>query len=83
MIHTDGKPTIANCRALEVQAVDFKVDRDGDLFLVTPQNRAARTWLVDNIDLDEAQFFGLALVVEPRYAYDLVDGIFDSGFTVR
>jgi hypothetical protein len=83
MIHTDGTPTIANCRAQESAAPDFTVDRTGDLFLLTPQHRAARTWITENVDLDEAQFWGHALVVEHGYIVDLVDGIHDTGYVVR
>jgi hypothetical protein len=81
MIHTDGTPTIANAVPLPS---GFRVTNEGgSLFLVEPLDKSARTWLTENVDLTEAQFFGNALAVEHRYAYDLVDGIFDAGFDVR
>jgi hypothetical protein len=42
---------------------------------------AAHAWVSDNVQ-DNAQFFGDALVVEPRYARDLAAGIIEAGLAV-
>lgn len=62
--------------------VDVTVENHGSLFLFHPQTDAGREWLTDNVDA-EAQWFGGALVVEPRYARDLADGLLDAGLEVR
>lgn len=82
MIHTDGTPTIANSEALVQSVPDFSLRRDGDLFLVRPDSRPARDWVVYNVIDDETQFFGCWLVVEARYFETLFDAIIDDGFTV-
>lgn len=85
MIHTDGTPTIANAPALQ----GFRVRNEGSIFLIEPLDRDAKNWILDNVGPagpyvdDEPQYFGNALAVEHRYAYDLIDGIFDAGFAVR
>ena len=47
--------------------------------LLTP---AANQWVEDNVS-EDAQFFGGALVVEPRYARDLIDGLIADGLAVQ
>jgi hypothetical protein len=79
VIHTDGTPTIANATPLR----GFSVRNEGSIFLVQPLDHHAKLWLAENVDNENAQYFGSALAVEHRYAYDLVDGIFDAGFAVR
>ena len=78
MLHTDGTLTIANAPALR----GFHVKDEGSLVLVTPLDAPAKHWLEENVD-NEAQYFGAALVVEGRYFYNLLDGIFDAGFEVQ
>ena len=47
--------------------------------LNTPE---ASAWVEENVTR-EAQFFGTALVVEPRYVADLVAGMREGGLEVR
>jgi hypothetical protein len=47
--------------------------------LNTPE---ASQWVQENVS-GEAQFFGTALVVEPRYVADLVAGMREAGREVR
>ena len=42
----------------------------------------ASAWVEENVS-DEAQFFGTALVVEPRYVAALVAGMGEAGLEVR
>lgn len=79
MIRTDGRPTVANAPTLH----GFHVTCEGSIYLIQPLDAHAQLWLRDNVGLDEAQFFGGALVVEHRYIVDLLDGIFDAGFEVH
>jgi hypothetical protein len=61
---------------------DIQVENHGTILLFRPQTDAAREWLTAHVD-SEAQWFGGALVVEPRYAADLAQGLEDEGFTTR
>lgn len=62
--------------------VDIRVENHGSLFLLRPLNDNAVAWLVQGVD-DGAQFFGGALVVEPRYVADIVNGAREAGLEVR
>jgi hypothetical protein len=42
----------------------------------------ASAWVEEHVS-DEAQFFGMALVVEPRYVADLIHGMHEAGLEVR
>ena len=61
---------------------DAQVINGGSVFLVTPHTDAAREWIKENVG-DDAQFFGYSLVVEPRYAPELVKGMQEAGLTVK
>lgn len=61
---------------------DVEVENHGTILLFRPQTDAAREWLTSHVD-SEAQWFGGALVVEPRYAADLAQGLQDEGFTLH
>jgi hypothetical protein len=47
--------------------------------LNTPE---ASQWVEENV-AGEAQYFGMALVVEPRYVADLIHGMHEAGLEVR
>lgn len=69
-------------------APDISVENHGSIFLLRPLNVAATNWLdtVTNHDIDDAdaaQWFGGALVVEPRYVADIVNGAREAGLEVR
>ncbi len=61
-----------------VRAADFLVDDQGTLVLLTPQTDAAREWVFQNLPTD-AQRFGEAIVIEHRYADDILFGIHNDG----
>jgi hypothetical protein len=48
------------------ETVDYSFENHGSLWLCRPLTDAAREHLEENVS-DEAQWFGGALVVEPRY----------------
>lgn len=62
--------------------VDIEVQNHGSLFLLCPLNDAAGAWLEENVQSD-AQWFASALVVEPRYVRDIVNGAREAGLEVR
>jgi len=60
---------------------DYTAVDGGSVLLLRPNNDTAREHLEDNT-ADEAQWFGMALVVEPRYMQNLIDNLEDEGFKV-
>ncbi len=60
---------------------DILVENHFSLILFRLLTPAASQWVDENVS-DDAQFFGGALVVEPRYARDLIDGIVAAGLAV-
>ena len=63
-------------------AADYHVENHGTLFLFRPSSDAASDFLLGE-DMDaETQWFGGALVVEPRYARDLAQSLLNDGWSV-
>jgi hypothetical protein len=61
---------------------DLRFENHGSLILVRPVSDAGEKWLQETAP-DDAQFFGPALVVEPRYARGVYDAACDAGMAVR
>jgi hypothetical protein len=66
-------------------ALDFKLENHGSLFLLRPLNPAAKDWMGEHLPVDdpETQFWGEAIVIEPRYVTTIVDGILADGLVLR
>lgn len=62
--------------------VDFTVQNYGTIFLIRCENDAATAMLVEAVEAD-AQWFGHALAVEPRFIGGLVSSLRADGWTVR
>jgi hypothetical protein len=62
--------------------LDVHVVNHGSLFAFELLSPEAREWVEQNVS-DDAQFFGGALMVEPRYAQDLAQGMLNDGLGVR
>lgn len=60
---------------------DVSVTNQGSIILFHLLTDAARTWVDEHVS-DDAQFFGNGLVVEPRYAQDLADGMAGDGLEI-
>jgi hypothetical protein len=60
---------------------DYTFESHGSLWLCRPSTNDARAWLDDHVG-DEAQWFGGALAVEPRYVVDLAAQLQNDGWTV-
>jgi hypothetical protein len=61
----------------------FRVENHGSIVLVRPLTLDCQAWLQANTaeeGEDMAQWFGGALVVEPRYVEALVRGLVEEGF---
>jgi hypothetical protein len=65
--------------------LDFKLENHGSLFLLRPLNHVARNWMSENLPVDEpeTQFWGDAIVIEPRYVAPIVEGIIGDGLVLR
>ena len=63
-------------------AKDVQLEFHGTINLLRPLTPEARSWIAENIP-DEAQWFGEALAVEPRYCPDIVAGMIDDGLAVH
>jgi len=77
MIHTDGIPTIATA----VREPDITVRDEGSLVLLDSGTPEGRTWLDESLD-PEAQRWGSAYVIEPRYVSDILEGAACDGLAV-
>lgn len=62
--------------------IDAMVENHGSLFLVRLLTSNAKDWINEHVS-EEAQFFGWALVVEPRYIEDLIESMQGDGLVVR
>lgn len=60
---------------------DVTVEDHGSLAIFQPLTPAAREWIDENVQ-EDAQWWCDGLVVEPRYADDLADGMMDAGLEV-
>lgn len=65
--------------------LDFELENHGSLFLLRPLNSAAKGWMGEHLPMDdpETQFWGNAIVIEPRYVTTIVDGIIADGLVLR
>jgi hypothetical protein len=65
--------------------LDFELENHGSLFLLRPLNSVAKDWMGEHLPMDnpETQFWGEAIVVEPRYVAPIVDGIVGDGLVLR
>jgi hypothetical protein len=61
---------------------DILVSNHGSLCLVKAVSTAAARWIREHTD-EGAMWWGGALVVEPRYVVDLLEGMAGDGLNVR
>jgi len=61
---------------------DVQIVNHGSLVLFHLNTPDTKAWVEENVT-KEAQFFGTALVVEPRYVAALVAGMCGDGLEVR
>jgi hypothetical protein len=71
-----------NAVTFTAKGYDVTVDNHGSIVLFHLHTDAARAWVSEHVS-DEAQFFGGALVVEPRYVENLIEGMTSDGLEVR
>jgi hypothetical protein len=59
---------------------DFDFANHGSVCLLTPRTEAAHDWV--NF-IDEPQWFGSSIAIEPRYAPSIITAIIEDGLTVQ
>ena len=62
--------------------IDFTLEDHGSIVLLWPNTMAASTWLIETAP-EDAQFFGAALAIEPRYVGNVAEAAHADGFTIR
>jgi len=55
--------------------IDFVVMDCGSIVILTPKSQEAHDWLNENIDTENAQWWSGGVVIEHRYAGDIVSAI--------
>ena len=60
---------------------DVTISNHGSIFLFHPESQAGREFLSEHAP-EEAQWWGLALVVEHRYADDWAGHVLDAGLAI-
>lgn len=66
----------------QAKSYDFSIENHGSIVLLRPLTAAAHEWIAAHIS-DDAQEFGGATVVEPRYVESIVGGIADDGLSYK
>ena len=63
---------------------DFSFQNHGSICILTPLTPAAKDWFNEHLPIDnpETQFWAEGIVVEPRYAPDIISGIQSDGLSV-
>ena len=51
------------------------IQDEGSIVLVTPQTEAVQEWFDDHVLTPDTMMWGEAVVVDRRYAYDLLSGL--------
>lgn len=61
---------------------DFKFHNHGSICILVAVSAAAQDWREEHLP-EDAQTFGGGVVIEPRYADDILEGIMADGLTVE
>lgn len=65
-------------------SIDVRIEHHGSLYLLRPLSAAGGDWTIRNTPVGpETQYFGGALVVEPRYVAGVVAGMRGDGLVVQ
>ena len=64
-------------------AVDIQIENHGSIFLIQGTSGRGQAWLDENVGNKETQYWGNAVVCEPRYVADVAYGAVEAGLVVR
>jgi hypothetical protein len=62
---------------------DFLIINHGSIVTFKPLTEEAEAWCEEKLVGDDVMWFGGAVVVEPRYAEPIMEGIVADGLTVN
>lgn len=62
--------------------MDFRFSNHGSICLLKPTSEAGKAWVDEHLTGDEVQTYAGAVVIEPRYAQPILDGIINDGLEV-
>ena len=78
------KPKLGADPESSLGVADFIFENHGTITLLTPLTRAANAWVSENIGKDNGyQPYWPQVVIEPRYADDILNGIGEAGMSVE
>ena len=63
--------------------MDIQFENHGSVFLIRALSIAGQAWIDENVGNNETQYFGNALVAEPRYCAPIIEGAIAAGLAVR
>jgi hypothetical protein len=66
----------------QIEDTDLLIENHGSIFLLRPCSERGKQWVAKNIP-EDAQTFGLAIVVEHRYIADIAKGATEDGLKVE
>jgi hypothetical protein len=61
--------------------IDFYFANHGSITVLTPLTEAAQVWVFEHLP-DDARMLGNGIVIEPRYAGPILEGLTEDGLTV-
>jgi hypothetical protein len=62
--------------------MDIRVDNHGSIVIFVPLTEAGEEWMGEHLP-EDAQRWGGGIVVEPRYALDIVHGAVEDGLKLE
>lgn len=63
---------------------DFNIINSGSIVMIAPLTDAAREWVDEHIGEDNGyQPYYPTFIAEPRYVYEIIEGIVDDGLSVE
>jgi hypothetical protein len=61
----------------------FSVEDHGSIVLIRPLTPAVEEWLDERVGGEDVQYWGDAVVVEPRYVRPIVEALIAEGFAAQ
>jgi hypothetical protein len=61
---------------------DFDFNNQGSICLLTPRTKEAEHWAAEFLP-EDAMRWGPSIVIEPRYAGPIIEGIHEEGLTIQ
>lgn len=75
------KLTVSQTRIRAMPRIDVSLRNEGSIILFTPLTEGARDWISENIP-EDATWWSTSLVVDHRYAGQIIEGMEAAGLIV-